>query len=209
MGIPDQPFWAPTEVVAAYRDAVRTRVQAVKARWDDAFDALDGDERAAWDAAWHGTGTKGWEDALPTFERGEKTATRQAMAQVLGAVFGHFPGMVSGAADLTGNTGVKLPADAGHQNAEHPGGRQVYYGIREHAMGSASVGMAMHGGILPFTGTFFVFLDYMRPPVRLAALSRAKVVFVFSHDSVGVGEDGPTHQPVEHLATLRASPACR
>ena len=133
-------------------------------------------------------------------------ATRQAMAKVLGAVFDQFPGMVSGAADLTGNTGVKLPADAGHQTAENPGGRQMYYGIREHGMGSATVGMAMHGGILPFTGTFFVFLDYMRPPVRLAALSRAKVVFVFSHDSVGVGEDGPTHQPVEHLATLRAIP---
>jgi transketolase len=101
---------------------------------------------------------------------------------------------------------VKLSADAGHQTAENPGGRQIYYGIREHAMGAASVGMAMHGGILPFTGTFFVFLDYMRPPVRLAALSKAKVVFVWSHDSVGVGEDGPTHQPIEHLATLRAIP---
>jgi transketolase len=82
----------------------------------------------------------------------------------------------------------------------------VYYGIREHGMGCAAVGMAMHGGILPITGTFFVFLDYMRPPVRLASLSKAKVVFVFSHDSVGVGEDGPTHEPVEHMATLRAIP---
>jgi transketolase len=206
MGIPDQPFWAPEEVVAAYRETVRERVKAAKARWDEALDALDGEERAAWDAAWHGTGTKGWEEALPTFEQGEKTATRQAMAKVLGAVFHHFPGIVSGAADLTGNTGVKLPDDAGHQTADRPGGRQVYYGIREHAMGAASVGMAMHGGILPLTGTFFVFLDYMRPPVRLASLSKAKVIFVFSHDSVGVGEDGPTHQPVEHLATLRAIP---
>ncbi len=206
MGIPDQPFWAPEEVVAAYRETVRDRVKDVKRRWLDALDGIDADERAAWDAAWHGTGTKGWEDALPTFEQGEKTATRQAMAKVLGAVFDQFPGMVSGAADLTGNTGVKLPASAGHQTAENPGGRQIYYGIREHAMGAASVGMAMHGGILPFTGTFFVFLDYMRPPVRLASLSKAKVVFVFSHDSVGVGEDGPTHQPVEHIATLRAIP---
>ena len=128
------------------------------------------------------------------------------MAKVLGAIYDRFPGMVSGAADLTGNTGVKLPAAAGRQRAGEPGGRQLYYGIREHAMGAASVGMAMHGGILPITGTFFVFLDYMRPPVRLASLSRAKVMFVFSHDSVGVGEDGPTHQPVEHLATLRAIP---
>ena len=98
-------------------------------------------------------------------------ATRQAMAKVLGAVIDHFPGLVSGAADLTGNTGVKLPASAGQQTADDPGGRQVYYGIREHGMGAAAVGMAMHGGILPVTGTFFVFLDYMRPPVRLAGLS--------------------------------------
>jgi transketolase len=170
------------------------------------LDALDADERAVWEAAWHGTGTKGWEDALPTYALGEETATRQAMAKVLGAVLDHFPGIVSGAADLTGNTGVKLPASVGAHSAERPGGRQVHYGIREHAMGSAAVGMAMHGGVLPITGTFFVFLDYMRPPVRLAALSKAKVVFVFSHDSVGVGEDGPTHQPVEHMATLRAIP---
>ena len=112
---------------------------------------------------------------------------------------------MSGAADLTGNTGTKLP-DAAQQTAETPGGRQLYYGVREHAMGAAMVGMARHGGILPVGGTFFVFLDYMRPPVRLASLSRAKVVFVFTHDSVGVGEDGPTHQPVEHIATLRAIP---
>jgi transketolase len=112
---------------------------------------------------------------------------------------------VAGAADLTGNTGTKLAG----QVAATPtalSGRQVYYGVREHAMGSSMVGMALHGGVLPAGGTFFVFLDYMRPPVRLAALSGAKVVFVFTHDSVGVGEDGPTHQPVEHLATLRAIP---
>ena len=158
-----------------------------------------------WDAAWRGTGIDGWEASLPTFAEGEKVATRQAIGKVLAACVDSFPGLVSGAADLTGNTGTKLP-DAVQQTAETPGGRQTYYGVREHAMGSTMVGMARHGGILPVGGTFFVFLDYMRPPVRLASLSRAKVVFVFSHDSVGVGEDGPTHQPVEHLATLRAIP---
>jgi transketolase len=128
------------------------------------------------------------------------------MAKVLAACVDDFPGLVSGAADLTGNTGTKLPDGTDQQSAEHPGGRQLYYGVREHAMGAALVGMGKHGGVLPVGGTFFVFLDYMRPPVRLAALSRAKAVFVFSHDSVGVGEDGPTHQPVEHLAMLRATP---
>ena len=99
-----------------------------------------------------------------------------------------------------------MPDAAGTQTAESPGGRQLYYGIREHAMGAALVGMARHGGILPLGGTFFAFLDYMREPVRLAALSHAKAVFVFSHDSVGVGEDGPTHQPVEQLASIRSMP---
>jgi transketolase len=206
MGIPDQPFWAPEDLVDTYRRTVGERGQAMRASWQETLDGLDPDERAAWDAAWHGTGLKGWEDALPSFEQGEKTATRQAMVKVLAAVFDQFPGIVSGAADLTGNTGVKLPDQAGHQTAGNQGGRQIYYGIREHGMGAAAVGMAMHGGILPMTGTFFVFLDYMRPPVRLASISRAKVLFVYSHDSVGVGEDGPTHQPVEHLATLRVIP---
>ena len=206
MGIPDEPFWAPDDLVETYRTAVGGRCSDTRARWQEALDSLDTDERAAWDAAWQGTGTKGWEDDLPVFEAGEKIATRQAMVKVLAASVPHFPGLVSGAADLTGNTGVKLPAECGQQTADNPGGRQVYYGIREHAMGAACVGMAMHGGVLPVSGTFFVFLDYMRPPVRLATVSRAKAVFVFSHDSVGVGEDGPTHQPVEHLATLRAIP---
>jgi transketolase len=205
MGIPDEPFWSPPDVVDAYRTAAAERCVEDRVRWNEALDALDSDERAAWDAAWAGTGTKGWEQSLPVFEQGEKIATRQAMGKVLGASAPNFPGLVSGAADLTGNTGTKIP-EAVAQNADTPGGRQVYFGVREHAMGASLVGMARHGGILPVGGTFFVFLDYMREPVRLASLSRAKAVFVFSHDSVGVGEDGPTHQPVEHLATLRAVP---
>ncbi len=206
MGIPDEPFWSPEAIVDAYRTAARERCRDAYGRWADAVDELGPDERAEWDAAWAQTGLKGWEDALPTFEQGEDIATRQAMVKVLGAVLDHFPGIVSGAADLTGNTGVKLPDDAGVQTEDSPGGRQLHYGIREHAMGAALVGMAKHGGVIPIGATFFVFLDYMREPVRLAALSHAKAVFVFSHDSVGVGEDGPTHQPVEHLATLRAVP---
>jgi transketolase len=116
-----------------------------------------------------------------------------------------LPFVLAGAADLTGNTGAKL-AETSAYSAENRSGKQIYYGIREHAMGAAMVGMALHGGVLPVGGTFFVFADYMRPAIRLAALSRARTVFVFSHDSVGVGEDGPTHQPVEQLASLRAIP---
>ncbi len=206
MGIPDEPFWTPPGLVESYRDAMARRAEEPSARWQRALDELNGDERTAWDAAWVGNGIKGWDADLPAFEQGEKLATRQAMAKVLAACVDSFPGLISGAADLTGNTGVKLPDGTPQQSAAEPGGRQVYDGVREHAMGAALVGMARHGGILPIGGTFFVFLDYMRPPVRLAALSRAKAVFVFSHDSVGVGEDGPTHQPVEHLAILRATP---
>ncbi|MFM8853624.1 MAG: transketolase, partial [Acidimicrobiaceae bacterium] len=116
-----------------------------------------------------------------------------------------LPGLISGSADLTGNTGTKLSKQIA-QSESAPDGRQIYFGIREHAMGAAVVGMALHGGLLPVCGTFFVFADYMRPAIRLAALSNAKCVFIFSHDSVGVGEDGPTHQPVEQLASLRAIP---
>lgn len=205
MGIPDEPFWSPPDVLDAYREMAADRCLSDYERWHKTLAALEPEERAAWDAAWNGTGTAGWDDHLPVFEQGESIATRQAIVKVIGACLDQFPGLISGAADLTGNTGTKL-ADATPQTAETPGGRQTYYGVREHAMGSTMVGMASHGGILPVGGTFFVFLDYMRPPVRLAALSRVKVVFIFSHDSVGVGEDGPTHQPVEHLATLRAIP---
>lgn len=205
MGIPDESFWAPSDVVSAYREMAAQRCLGDYERWQKALEAIEADERSAWHAAWEGTGVAGWDDDLPVFEQGESIATRQAVARVIGACVDKFPGLISGSADLTGNTGTKL-AGATQQTAESPGGRQTYYGVREHAMGSTMVGMARHGGILPIGGTFFVFLDYMRPPVRLAALSKAKVIFIFSHDSVGVGEDGPTHQPVEHLATLRAIP---
>ena len=205
MGIPDEPFWSPAEVVDSYRTAASARPRPPP--------PLGGRPRGAGVGGAGGVGrgmgrpgNKGWEEALPTFEQGEEIATRQAMVKVLGAEIDHFPGLVSGAADLTGNTGVKLPDDAGVQTAESIGGRQLHYGIREHAMGAAIVGMAKHGGILPLSGTFFAFLDYMREPVRLAAPSHAKAIFVFSHDSVGVGEDGPTHQPVEQLASIRSMP---
>ena len=158
-----------------------------------------------WQAAWAGTGTSGWDADLPAYELGESVATRKAIQTALDATYDRLPGLISGSADLTGSNGTGLARTTAF-TADDPAGRYVHYGIREHAMGSALVGMAHHGGTLPISGTFFVFADYMRPPIRLAALSNAKCCFVFTHDSVGVGEDGPTHQPVEHLATLRAMP---
>ena len=204
MGIPDEPFWAPPELVDAYRQMARDRGEQVRGEWEARFAASSLDV-AEWNACWNATGMPGWTTSLPTFEQGDKIATRQAIQKAFDATLAGVPGLVAGAADLTGNTGTKL-ADQVIQAFDTPGGRQIHFGIREHAMGSTMVGMALHGGIIPAGGTFFVFLDYMRPPVRLAAISKAKVLFVFTHDSVGVGEDGPTHQPVEHIATLRAIP---
>ena len=204
MGIPDEPFWAPAELVASYRAHCAERGGAAHAEWSTRFQAA-GIDSERWQALWASTGLDGWEAALPVFEQGSSIATRVAIEKAFNASLAGVPGLVAGAADLTGNTGTKLTGQSAATPAD-PAGRQMYYGVREHAMGSAMVGMALHGGVLPAGGTFFVFLDYMRPPVRLAAISGAKVVFVFTHDSVGVGEDGPTHQPVEQLATLRAIP---
>jgi transketolase len=207
MGIPDEPFWSPDDVVGAVRDHAAARGGALHDSWRARFDERNADDAFAevWTAAWGSGAVPGWDDALPTFDAGTELATRQAIQKAFDAALPGLPGLIAGAADLTGNTGTKL-AGQSTQSRTDPAGRQVHYGIREHGMGAAMVGMARHGGVLPAGGTFFVFYDYMRPPVRLAALSGAKVLFVFTHDSVGVGEDGPTHQPVEQLAGLRAVP---
>jgi transketolase len=202
MNIPDEPFWAPVDVVDACRESAKLQGAQQRLAWEARLEASP--LKQEWTAAWNG-GLSDWQDALPNFALGESIATRVAVQKVFDAVLPKQPGLVSGSADLTGNTGTKLSGQT-PMSAENPQGRQVYYGVREHAMGSAMVGMALHGGVYPIGGTFFVFFDYMKPPIRLAALSKAKCLFVFSHDSVGVGEDGPTHQPIEHLAALRAIP---
>ncbi len=198
MGIPDEPFWAPDDVVAAYRAAVAERAAAATSEWT----APDSPE---WVAAQTGTGLDGWDTDLPSYDQGESLATRKAIQKALDATFENLPGLMSGSADLKGSNGVALGASHPF-STDAPDGQYIHYGIREHAMGAIAVGMALHGGALPVTATFFVFADYMRPPIRLAALSGAKVCFVFTHDSVGVGEDGPTHQPIEQLASLRVIP---
>ncbi|HEY1826546.1 MAG TPA: transketolase, partial [Acidimicrobiales bacterium] len=202
---PDQTFWVPDEVYDFYGTEV-PRGAAAHAEWQARFDAWDGD-KDAWAAAQAGHGVQGWDDNLPTFDPAEtpKLATRQALNKCLNATAAGLPGLIAGSADLTGNNGVALK-DGEIQAADTPGGAQVHFGIREHAMGAAMTGMALHGGILPIGGTFFVFSDYMRPAVRLAALSKAHVIYSWTHDSIGLGEDGPTHQPIEHLASLRAMP---
>jgi len=200
---PEESFWVPEEVRRFYAAEVHRGAQD-RAAWEARLAAWKGD-RLSWDAAQAGRGTPGWADALPTFEAGTKLATRAAINRCINATAGSLPGLMAGSADLTGNNGVAL-AVAERQTAATPGGAQLHYGIREHGMGAVMNGMALHGGLLPVGGTFFVFSDYMRPAVRLAALSGAHVIYSWTHDSIGLGEDGPTHQPVEHLASLRAMP---
>ncbi len=204
LGLPtDQAFTVADEVLELYRVAGR-RGRAVREAWEArARDHLrDGPElQAAWDA----TGLPGWADALPSWEPGTSVATRKASGACLGALADVVPGLVAGGADLTGNTGTVLGGH-GVQSAAEPAGRQIHFGVREHAMAATMTGMALHGGVIPVGGTFLVFSDYARGAIRLAALSGAKVVYSFTHDSLGVGEDGPTHQPVEQLMSLRAVP---
>ncbi len=207
LGLPvDETFYVPDDVLELYRDA-GTRGADARHAWVKRMEAFDGD-RAALDACFSTGGLPGWADALPTWEPGEKVATRVASGRCVQALADVVPALVAGGADLTSNTGTVLK-DHGVQSATEPAGRQIYFGIREHAMAATMNGMALHGGVLPVGGTFLVFSDYCRPSVRLAALSRAKVIYSFTHDSVGVGEDGPTHQPVEHVAALRAIPGLR
>ena len=207
---PDTSFWVPDEVPDYYTRMAEAGRQA-RAEWQERLGAWEaaGGDRAAWDAAQAGRALPGWEAKLPTFEAGgEAIATRAAIKACLDATAPLIPGLVAGSADLTGNTGMALEG-AVAQAADAPGGTLVHYGIREHAMGAVMTGMAAHGGVLPVGGTFFVFSDYMRGAVRVAALSGVHVVYSWTHDSIGLGEDGPTHQPVEHLAALRAMPGLR
>ena len=203
MGLPNEPFWVPDDVLAMYRQAGRRHGDRRQA-WEQRLAASD--QADAWHRAWEQRPTFDVDAVVAGFERGGSLATRKASqacvtaASAGGELFG-------GSADLTGNTGTKV--DDVVNDIGTPAGRQVYFGVREHAMGAALVGAARHGGMVPIGGTFLVFADYMRPPVRLAAMSSAKCVFVWTHDSLGVGEDGPTHQPVEQIMSLRAIPGLR
>jgi transketolase len=203
---PDETFVVPPEV-AEHMNRVEHGIeleQAWKERfeaWSAAFPGL----REEWNQALSGKPKPGWVEALPEFPAGEDVATRDAGKKVMQAFKPFTPTMVGGAADLVESTKTEFEG-AGLFSATHSG-RNIAFGIREHAMGSIVNGISLHDGMLkPYGSTFLIFSDYMRPAVRLSALSRLPVVWVWTHDSVGLGEDGPTHQPVEHYAALRAIP---
>jgi transketolase len=204
----DEPFTVPPEVLAEWRRCL-DRGAELQATWREAFAAYQSaypDLAAELTRRLRGDLPAGWEDAIPTF--GADTgamATRKASGEVLNAIAARVPELIGGSADLAGsnNTLVEGADEVGPGNL---GGRNLYFGIREHAMGAILSGMALHGGFIPYGATFLVFSDYMRPPMRLAAMMGLRIVYVFTHDSIGVGEDGPTHQPVEMLAALRVIP---
>ena len=199
----DQTFYVPDDVLAACRES-GIRGAALREAWERRIAAYEGGQDEL-DALMNVTPLAGWKDALPTWDVGENVATRKSSGAIVQILSDQLPSLIGGGADLTGNTGTTI-ADHGVFSREERAGRQVYFGIREHGMGGAMVGMAAHGGMFPIGGTFLVFSDYMRGAVRLAAISKLPMVFSWTHDSVGVGEDGPTHQPIEHVASLRAIP---
>lgn len=203
----DLSFAVPRRVHEQY-EGVAARGRLARREWLKGLKAYEDthpDLAARWQAAVAGRLPENLHEKLPIFAAGEGIATRSASGKVLAALAGALPTLMGGSADLAPSNNTYL-AGLGDFHADNPGGRNLRFGVREHAMGSILNGMGLHGGVFPYGGTFFVFSDYMRPALRLAALSGVPVVYIFTHDSIGLGEDGPTHQPVEHLASLRAMP---
>ena len=205
---PEAHFYIPEEVLAVLRQAVE-QGRAAETQWRESFERYQAEcpkQAELLETLWAGKLPEGWEAALPTFAPDDgPLATRKASGAVLNALAAVLPTLIGGSADLAPSNNTLLNDYDDFQDAS-PDGRNLHFGVREHAMGSILNGMALHGGVLVYGGTFLVFSDYMRPPVRLAALMHLPIVYVWTHDSVWIGEDGPTHQPVEHLAALRAIP---
>src|SRR6267378_3526596 len=203
----DKQFYVPEEALAHFRKAVDRGAQQEN-EWKalvGKYEAEDPKLGTLWRQTMSGDLPEDWETHLPTFENAEAMATRVASGQVINALAPHMPMLIGGSADLgvSNNTDIK---DGGDFEAGSYDGRILHFGVREHAMGATLTGMSLNGGLIPYGGTFMTFSDYMRPSIRLACLSGVQVIYVFTHDSIGLGEDGPTHQPIEHLAALRAIP---
>jgi transketolase len=202
----EEPFYEPEEAVAYFRQAIE-RGARQEQEWQQRYNAYAAaypELAAQWQDELKGKLPSGWDSDIPTFAAGTSLATRAASGQVLNAIASKVPNLIGGSADLAPSTSTYMKGlgDFGPES----NGRNMHFGIREHGMGSILNGMALYGGVIPFGATFLIFSDYMRPPIRLAALMGIKTLYVYTHDSIGLGEDGPTHQPVEQLAALRAIP---
>ncbi len=204
----EPPFLIPDEAFTHFRQAV-DKGEAIEARWQEDFSSYkeaNPDLVKEWDIWMNGNLPEGWDSDIPDFPADKKgMATRVASGSVLNAVAPRLPNLLGGSADLAPSNKTEIKGEKDFQ-ADIYEGRHLRFGVREHAMGAILNGMALHGGLIPYGGTFLVFSDYMRPAIRLAALMDLKVIYVFTHDSIGLGEDGPTHQPVEHLSALRTIP---
>ena len=204
-----EPFHVPAEAVEHWRAQVKDRGAAARREWERRFTAYRTalpKEGTELERRLRGDLPDGWEARIPEFTKDNgAVASRAASNVVLNAIAPALPELVGGSADLTPSNGTALKGEPS-LSRDDLGARYIHFGIREHGMGAIMNGMALHGGIIPFGGTFLIFSDYMRPAIRLAALMHQRVVFIFTHDSIGLGEDGPTHQPIEQLATLRTIP---
>ena len=203
------PFTIPPEILAAWR-AVGAKGQAARTAWEARRAGLDSAARTEFDRVAAGDLPADFDAAIASFKADLLSnqpgdATRVTSKATIGAVADALPELLGGSADLSGSNGTNASALVPITPADH-GGRYLHYGVREHAMGAVMNGIALHGGVIPFGGSFLTFTDYCRPAIRLSALMEIRVIYVMSHDSIGLGEDGPTHQPVEHLASLRAIP---
>jgi transketolase len=202
----DQSFYLPADALTNWRKAIdRGAIQ--EAAWKTLFDsyrAANPELAAEFERTQKGALKAGWESAIPSFQPGKTMATRNAGGAVMNAIAEQVPELFGGAADLTSST--KTIFKPGANFHEDPAGRNIFFGVREFGMSAAVNGIAAHGGLIPFGSTFFVFSDYAKPAIRLAALMQVHSLFVFTHDSIAVGEDGPTHEPIEHLLALRAVP---
>jgi transketolase len=205
---PEAQFLVPDEALALFRQAV-PKGKELEGEWQQLFKRYSAEypELAkTWQQVWSGELPAGWDKALPVFNPADGgEATRAASGKVLNAIAPTLPTLIGGSADLTPSNNTELKGLPWLEPGKF-GGRNIHFGVREHAMGAILNGMALHGGVIPYGGTFLVFSDYMRPAIRLAALMDLPVIYVFTHDSIGLGEDGPTHQPVEHLPALRSIP---
>jgi len=209
LGWPRQPrFFIPGDIADFFCEAVARGAQYESEWWDrvDAFRRTDPEKGLELDRRLKGELPKGWRKQLPRFPADPKgLATRAASGKVINALAATLPELIGGSADLAPSNNTTIAGSPAFQK-DTPEGRNFNFGVREHGMGAVLNGMALHGGVIPYGGTFLIFSDYMRPALRIAALSHIAPIFVFTHDSVGLGEDGPTHQPIEHLASLRAMP---
>ena len=204
---PDRHFYVPDAALRHYREAIPAGEKLV-AEWQGQLARYRRDypaEAAELDRRWKGRLAAGWADGLKTYAAGDEVPTRKAGSEAINALAGTVPELFGGSADLS-ESNLTDVTGGGLFETDNPGGRNIRFGVREHAMGGIANGIALYGGFIPYAATFLVFSDYMRGAVRLAAITGLRVIYAWTHDSVAVGEDGPTHEPVEHVAALRAIP---